>query len=173
VEAYKAEHGDCNVPQGWASDPALGNWVSAQRYSKKRLDRGDPRPGMTAARVAKLDELGFEWEPGRWTGHKARLATGVVTEADPQFFEKHKQPNQWTKKCVHRRGPCFDMHTSCLSMCRWSKERQADRKQPVATALRRAKSIAYNGPGCAAHIVSASFRSPFTSSPHTAACDHR
>jgi hypothetical protein len=30
--AYKAVHGDCNVPhlEGWAEDPRLGSWVSRQ-----------------------------------------------------------------------------------------------------------------------------------------------
>jgi hypothetical protein len=41
------------------TDPV--RWVNHQRASKKALDRGDPRPGTTAARVAKLDELGFVW----------------------------------------------------------------------------------------------------------------
>jgi hypothetical protein len=75
LEAYKASHGDCNVPAGWASDPALGNWAMQQRHRKKKLDRGDPRPGITAARVAKLDELGFEW--GRRTGLSAPIGWEV------------------------------------------------------------------------------------------------
>ena len=62
LSAYKAEHGDCNVPQGWAEDLPLGSWVSTQRRRKKKLDRGEPSEGMTAARAAKLDALGFAWE---------------------------------------------------------------------------------------------------------------
>ena len=59
--AYKAEHGDCNVPTRWAEDPPLGSWVSNQRAYKKALDRGDPSIGMTAARAARLEALGFAW----------------------------------------------------------------------------------------------------------------
>jgi hypothetical protein len=55
-------HGDCGVPQGWAEDPRLGTWVNRQLAGRKALDRGDPRPGMTAARVAKLTALGFDWQ---------------------------------------------------------------------------------------------------------------
>ena len=33
---YKAEHGDCSVPQRWAEDPRLGSWVSTQRYGKRK-----------------------------------------------------------------------------------------------------------------------------------------
>jgi hypothetical protein len=53
LAAYKRQHGDCNVPLGWAEDPKLGNWADRQRTGKRKLDRGDPGLGMTAAR-AKL-----------------------------------------------------------------------------------------------------------------------
>jgi hypothetical protein len=61
LQAYKREHGDCNVPRDWAEDPVLGNWVTKQRALKKMLDRGEPRPYITAARVAELDKLDFAW----------------------------------------------------------------------------------------------------------------
>ena len=63
LKAYRRTHGDCNVPQGWAEDPPLANWVGHQRSFKKKLDRGEPSEGMTAARVAKLEALGFAWAP--------------------------------------------------------------------------------------------------------------
>ena len=50
LAAYKEAHGDCNVPCSWAEDPRLGTWVANQRNYKKRLDRGHPSSGMTAAR---------------------------------------------------------------------------------------------------------------------------
>jgi hypothetical protein len=62
LEQYKWRHGDCNVPRSWAEDPALSIWVMAQRGCKRKLDRGDRRPKITAARVAKLDALGFAWK---------------------------------------------------------------------------------------------------------------
>jgi hypothetical protein len=62
LERYKHEHGDCSVPKVWAEDPPLGQWVHRQRGYKKKLDRGDPSYGMTAARAAKLEKLGFAWE---------------------------------------------------------------------------------------------------------------
>jgi hypothetical protein len=64
LKAYKREHGDCIVPQGWAEDKPLGTWVKSQRLFKRKLDRGEPSEGMTATRVAKLDKLGFDWAPG-------------------------------------------------------------------------------------------------------------
>jgi hypothetical protein len=62
LAAHKVVHGDCNVPQRWAEDPQLGTWVSTQRFYKKELDRGEPSQCMTAARVAKLEALGFAWQ---------------------------------------------------------------------------------------------------------------
>ena len=52
LAAYKAVHGDCSVPQRWAEDLQLGNWVCQQRRVKQKLDRGEPGKGMTAARAA-------------------------------------------------------------------------------------------------------------------------
>jgi hypothetical protein len=65
--AYKAAHGDCNVPQGWAEDSRLGKWVHIQRQGKRKLDRGVPSDGMTVARAARLKALGLVWE-----GHTLR-----------------------------------------------------------------------------------------------------
>jgi hypothetical protein len=65
LKAYKQTHGDCNVPQGWAEDPPLGRWVNKQRVGRKALDRGEPSKGMTAARAAKLEALGFNWAPSQ------------------------------------------------------------------------------------------------------------
>jgi hypothetical protein len=65
LQVYKCRHGDCNVSTKWAEDLPLGKWVSNQRARKKALDRGDDSPGMTVARVAKLDALGFAWELSR------------------------------------------------------------------------------------------------------------
>jgi hypothetical protein len=62
LKAYQRKHGDCNVPQGWVEDPPLGRWVSTQRKGQKKLDRGEPSDGMTAARAVKLEALGFAWE---------------------------------------------------------------------------------------------------------------
>ena len=37
-------------------------WVNMQRTDKKKLDRGEPSHVMTAARAAKLEALGFDWQ---------------------------------------------------------------------------------------------------------------
>jgi hypothetical protein len=49
------------VPQRWAGDPRLGQWVADQRKLKRKLDRGEPSKGMTAARAVRLTALGLVW----------------------------------------------------------------------------------------------------------------
>jgi hypothetical protein len=79
LKAYKCRHGDCNVSQGWAEDPQLGRWVREQRTRKKALERGESSKGMTAARVVKLDALGFAWEMSAAAISKARCRLHVGT----------------------------------------------------------------------------------------------
>jgi hypothetical protein len=78
LKAYKRRHGDYNVPRGWAEDPRLANWVANQRKYKKRLDHGDPQPGMTTVRSVKLDALGFVWEL-QLAKHTAMVAHRAIT----------------------------------------------------------------------------------------------
>ena len=47
--------------QRWAEGPPLGTWVDNQRQCKRKLDRGDPNPQVTAARMVKLDALHRYW----------------------------------------------------------------------------------------------------------------
>ena len=86
LKAYKRKHGNCNVPRHWAEDPALGGWVDRQRKLKKRLDRGEPCEGMTAARAANLEALGFAWElstGAQNTSHRTQAdATAKAFEVD-------------------------------------------------------------------------------------------
>jgi hypothetical protein len=61
--AYKAEHGDCNVPRGFrAKDPPMATWAATQRVFKKRLDRGEPSEGMMAEWAANVREYPFQRE---------------------------------------------------------------------------------------------------------------
>ena len=48
---YKAQHGNCDIPQRQGS---LGSWVSSQRTARKKGKLSDEQ-------IQKLDELGFHW----------------------------------------------------------------------------------------------------------------
>jgi hypothetical protein len=56
LEAFKAEHGHCRVPQNYKTDPSFGSWLNTQRrfYNKDLLPHD---------RVARLESLGFVWNP--------------------------------------------------------------------------------------------------------------
>jgi hypothetical protein len=119
LKKYKRKHGDCNVPQGWAKDPRLGNWVSDQRKRKKKLDRGEPSSGMTAERAARLEALGFVWAPGpkvggaavpneaAWEAQLARLAAYKAEHGDcsvPQRWAEDPTLGQWVRnQRAHKR----------------------------------------------------------------------
>ena len=55
LEAFKAEHGHCNVPQRHGS---LGLWVHKQRGNRKKGK-------LSEERVQKLDDIGFNWRAVR------------------------------------------------------------------------------------------------------------
>ena len=67
LAAYKAMpgHGHCNVPNfaNARADSLLGKWVRAQRKQKIKYDADPAASSLTAERVAKLEELGFAWNP--------------------------------------------------------------------------------------------------------------
>jgi hypothetical protein len=76
LAAYKAARGDCNVPNRWATDPRLATWVKKQRAIKRRLDRGEPSPGMTAERAARAHN-GLRVNGSKPTGGPVMAATDV------------------------------------------------------------------------------------------------
>jgi hypothetical protein len=53
--AYKQQHGDCLVQQSY-SDRQLATWVKKQRTVKTKGE-------LDPARIQRLNELGFSWDP--------------------------------------------------------------------------------------------------------------
>jgi hypothetical protein len=116
LAAYKAVHGDCMVPWGWAEDPRLGRWVSKQRRGKRQLDRGEPSEGMTVERAARLTALGLVWDPpnaggipkeAEWEAQLARLAAYKVVHGDcsvPWGWAEDPRLGEWvSKQRLHKR----------------------------------------------------------------------
>mmetsp|Transcript_33464 Transcript_33464/g.73406 ORF Transcript_33464/g.73406 Transcript_33464/m.73406 type:complete len:830 (+) Transcript_33464:265-2754(+) len=58
---FKAVHGHCNVPRGYADNPSLGRWVNKQRCHYKHMKQGKQCP-MTPERSRTLEKEGFRWE---------------------------------------------------------------------------------------------------------------
>jgi len=69
LKEYKEEHGDCLVPQMYATNKQLGRWVAKQRtgYQQymKAKEAGELATtachGMTKERITLLEEIGFCW----------------------------------------------------------------------------------------------------------------
>jgi hypothetical protein len=103
LAAYKAAHGDCNVPKRWAEDLRLGSWIGMQRQRKRKLDRGEPGEGMTVERAARLTAVGLVWEPDMaiWEVQLARLAASKVAHGDcnvPQRWAEDSRLATWVNK---------------------------------------------------------------------------
>ena len=56
-------HGHCRVPKRYPANPQLGAWVGKQREQKKKYDADPTASALTAEWVAKLEALGFAWDP--------------------------------------------------------------------------------------------------------------
>jgi hypothetical protein len=59
---YLEEHSDCNLPTRYTEDSSLlAHWV--RRHRSKYHEFGpDGLPKLTKNRIAKLEEIGFQWE---------------------------------------------------------------------------------------------------------------
>jgi hypothetical protein len=73
LKRYAREHGDCNVPKNWISNPQLGNWVDALRSQHQRMienaNASVPEQKLSAPQALlkqqhkRLESIGFEWQP--------------------------------------------------------------------------------------------------------------
>lgn len=84
LEAFRREHGHCNVCANWKKNIQLGRWVAMQRYRRKIGE-------LPARCVERLDKLGFVWSPTDvvWSQMFERLL---------EFRKKHGTcdvPSQW------------------------------------------------------------------------------
>ncbi|EJK47752.1 hypothetical protein THAOC_33510 [Thalassiosira oceanica] len=91
LEAFKAEHGHCNVPQ---RQGALGKWVHNQRTERKN-DK------LSEKRVQKLDGLGFVWKPRSspmtWDERLAELTRYKDAHGDCRVPRSHGPLCHWVK----------------------------------------------------------------------------
>jgi hypothetical protein len=64
LRKYKELHGNFKVPLSSSKYRALSTWVTNQRRFYNRLCRGESSR-MTSERIAKLNTIGFIWDPYR------------------------------------------------------------------------------------------------------------
>jgi hypothetical protein len=57
---YKAQFGNCSVPQKYPPNPSLGTWVNKQRMEYKMFCEGG-KHSLTETKRQKLESIGFDW----------------------------------------------------------------------------------------------------------------
>lgn len=113
LKRFKRAEGHCVVPNRFKSDMSLGSWVKAQRWERKKLNRGD-KSAMTKERIAILDSLGFNWEPladeltgsDLWLKRYDELIKYKRTEGDckvPRKYPANQALGNWVTTQRHQR----------------------------------------------------------------------
>mmetsp|Transcript_46476 Transcript_46476/g.56298 ORF Transcript_46476/g.56298 Transcript_46476/m.56298 type:complete len:240 (+) Transcript_46476:34-753(+) len=103
LKSFMKKNGHCRVPQVYASNPALGTWVSNQRYLYKCASRGKST-SMTAARIQVLEKIGFEWRVSM---------TGGDNNFDERWWRRYEELIQYKKINGNLRVPrIYDQNTS-------------------------------------------------------------
>lgn len=110
VIQYKEIHGNCNVPRKWKDDPTLGEWVHFQRrqYRNRMLGK---RNHMTDERIARLQEIGFEWSRGHSSNPQAYLRVQNQNEANDVEMNEPSDLQMDESSNV----PMIDQHTGVTS----------------------------------------------------------
>jgi len=89
LKAYKSIHGNCDVPQAYKANPALGKWVSKQRDAYRDFHSGKQRR-ITQEKINNLESIGFRFFIGKGKAirHWDHFFTDLVT-----FKEKFGHTN--------------------------------------------------------------------------------
>lgn len=91
---YKAEHGDCSVPQDYRGIPKLGNWVQKQRTLKKSNR-------LLPDRVERLDVVGFTWRVQEsWDFMFQKLVEYKEQNGDcdvPKHYSPDRKLGKWVR----------------------------------------------------------------------------
>ena len=100
--AYKEEHGNCNVSTLDGANKQLGEWVGKQRYYYRNHRDGKKSP-ISNERVAKLNEIGFEWDVNEaaWEEKLAELVAYKEAYGDcnvPNRFKENEQLGKWVAR---------------------------------------------------------------------------
>ena len=108
LEAFKAEHGHCSVPQKLGT---LGGWVNSQRTARNSGT-------LTEERVRKLDDIGFNWGTARgrrgtpmsWDDRLAELITYKTEHGHCNIPQSLGSLGKWVDNQRHqkRKGKLSD-----------------------------------------------------------------
>ena len=112
---YKEKHGDFNVPRKHKANKQLGNWVATQRRQYNLHNQGK-KAKISLERIAKLNEIGFEWDAshkaaaqhdeGAWEARLAELIKYKEKHGDFNVPRKHKANKQLGNWVAAQRHQC-------------------------------------------------------------------
>ena len=104
---YKEKHGDFNVSAKKGANKQLGGWAKRQR-AQYHLYRDGKKAKISTERIAKLNEIGFEWDlshlnanqpnRGAWEAKLAQLVAYKEKHGDCNVLQKcqeNKQLGNW------------------------------------------------------------------------------
>jgi superfamily II DNA or RNA helicase len=103
LQNYREAHGNCQVPDGWLTDPKLARWVRTQRAQRSQGK-------LSSERIKMLDQMGFEWataegvssnETRVWEQMFKRLLQYRDSHGDtlvPQRWKEDRSLADWVSK---------------------------------------------------------------------------
>jgi len=94
LEKYKAEHGDCLVSCVNKTGNKLGNWVRGQRKLMNRVGR----EGFNPQRLARLDALGFDFDPMASGSSTAKKRVSQLPKMDAKWAKRYNDLVEYEKE---------------------------------------------------------------------------
>jgi len=150
LEGYRKDHGDCDVPCRYKSNPSLGHWVSLQRQLYKKGKLSEERTDL-------LDEIGFEWECHKIVGWDARFDQLVeYKEVNgncnvPDKYPANPQLANWVKnqRSDYKKGKLAKERIESLQGIgfEWVIGRGCGRRQAVLVEVSDVEDSASGGEG--------------------------
>ena len=96
LQSFKAINGHCRVPRNYKDIPQLALWVNRQRH-------GYSQGKISTDRIARLEALGFEWDPkaADWDLNFSNLQSFKANNGHcrvPQAFEGDPSLGKWVPR---------------------------------------------------------------------------
>ena len=101
---YKDAQGNCEVPQSYAPNKALGKWVAKQREQYRNREEGK-HSSLTDERLNKLQNVGFKWmlNKSKRDAPAAAIAAGSMAAAGTGVVNIQPHPQEQTVPAQKRR----------------------------------------------------------------------
>ena len=140
LEAYKAEHGDCDVPTRWSENLELATWTDNQRSKHKRGQ-------LSVDRVNRLEEIGFAWDQRGvlWRNMFSELRAYKAVHEDcdvPPKWPENPELGTWvsTQRTNKRNGKLSGERQQMLEALGFDWDPHSTQWETMFTALKSYKA---------------------------------